>query len=137
MLIELLFIAENFQCGPTAPLAQFEIVVTESQGLGIVTHHLRVGDSLLIDEEKLGTITVKPVANANCASVYTYKEATPNNIPNLPGLYNQPDVAFYLNQLQGAESIYLYEFGSITKGDYQDVILKIDWDHKEKNIYAD
>ena len=140
MFIELLFIAENFQCGANAPLAQFEIIVEEQNTDGASFFHtLHVGESIVLERDNYVGATINGVANAGCMNVFEVEEATANTIPNLPGLYNQPDVASYLDQLQGAESIYLYEFGSVD-GDYQDVVLRIDWDYTEEQeviLYAD
>ncbi len=140
MLIELLFIAENFQCGADAPLAQFEIIVEEQNtDGGTFFHTLEVGESIVLERDNYVGTTINDIANADCMSVFEFEEATVDTIPDLPGLYNQPDVASYLDELQGAESIYLYEFGSVNgpSADYQDVILKIDWNYTERVIYAD
>lgn len=136
-MIELLFIAENFQCGANAPLAQFEIIVEEQNSDGASFFHtLTVGESLILDEQSYVGSQINALSDANCMDIFEFKTATPTTIPDLPGLYNQPDVASYLDELQGAEEIYLYEFGSIN-GDYQDIVLRIDWDYQETIIYAD
>lgn len=141
MLIELLFIAENFQCGADAPLAQFEIIVEEQNtDGGSFFHTLTVGERLVIEEDKYIGSQINAISNADCMAVFEFETATPDSLPVLPGLYDQPDVASYLDVLTGAEEIYLYEFGSKENGDYQDVVLRIDWDYTEEQeviLYAD
>lgn len=129
-MIELLFIAENFQCGADAPLAQFEIIFDD--GGAPVNNTLRVGQSVIVDN--LYNVTIQPIANAECMDItIDTLRVDENNIPDLPGLYNQPNVAEYLNDLKGAEEIYLYEFGSVN-GDYQDVVIRVDWDYQPKQL---
>jgi len=139
-MIEILFVASQFQCGAETPLAQFEIIVEEMAGLNTpIFHTLQVGESIILERDNYIGATINDIANADCMSVFEFKEATVNTIPNLPGLYNQPDVASYLDELQGAESIYLYEFGSLNgpSADFNDLILRIDWDYKSVELYAD
>ena len=137
MFIELLFLDSQFQCGQGAPLAEFEILVKKVNGEEI---SLKKGDSLVLEKKDYVDVVVNPVSNADCVSVLLHKSASINNIPDIEGLYNQPNISSYIEDLKDAEEIFLYEFGGSVgpSADWQDLILKIDWDYSNnKVLYAD
>ena len=135
-MIELLFLASNFQCGANAPMAEFVVEIKS----GDTTKQLSVNQRLVMEKEDLELISVKPLNNADCISVYDSVEVTVDSLPTQAGLYNQPSVLSYQEQLKDSESIYLYEFGATSgpSADYQDAVLKIDWDYQNDTLlYAD
>jgi len=139
-MLELLFVDAQFQCGASAPLAKFEIIVEEQNREGTTfLHTLKIGERIVLERDNYVSTTINRLTDADCMSVLEVKEVTVNTIPDLPGLYNQPNIASYLDELQEAESIYLYEFGATTgpSADYNDLILRIDWDYQEEITHAD
>lgn len=143
-MIELLFVAEHFQCGANANPAQFEVIAYAYEGSNVIaTRTLRVGDKVFLPVTNTNQIAyeVKEVANASCTDLTTdahlLEVSTPEELPsNLPGLYNQPGIAEYLSSLANSQSIVYGEFGcgsnanteGCSSADWQDVILRVDTD---------
>lgn len=136
-MIELLFLAQNFQCGLNAPLAEFKVVVIQNEEGKVKEHTLEVGERLVFPKDELQSMHVLPLKNANCVRVHDSIEVTVDTLPNVAGLFNQPSIQQYKSKLKDSESIYLFEFGAYRgpAADYQDVVLKVDWDYEE-NINA-
>ena len=136
-MIELLFLAQNFQCGPDAPLASFRARYFNEQTETV--EYLTVGQSVELNQLNINSVIIEPLSNADCLGGQWVQELTSaNELPEIEGLYNQPAIQEYQDSLSNSESILLYELGDQETGDWQDVIIRIDWGNiNNGTLYAD
>lgn len=133
-MIELLFLASEFQCGSSAPQAVFEVVVNDE-------HRLRVGQSIRVEE--LYTVEVEGVDSASCAILPGIAETVwyGETVPSVSGAYNQQSLQTIVNEnlTDEFEFLRLLELGTTNPDssyfDLQDIVLVVDTD--PEIIYAD
>ena len=146
MLVEIIFVASAFQCGGSAPQAQFQLHTNN----GIV---LNVGESAYVSVETLDELQFgySVVSDGSCV------------IPNLPGIaveygttlptnepaYQQPSLLDLITTHVTDEylSLVLFEVGTTNTGssvyDLQDLVVRVDANqarvigNMSENVYAD
>lgn len=145
ILVEVTFLATQFQCGAGADLAEFRIQVQDRT--------LHVGESVVIAVESLDDIYINEItqiSNGNCAlaiedttSLWLDYE---NEVPTLPGYDNQLSLQDLLDEEVGLDTEYhlwTLEIGTTnlesSAADFQDIVLKFDSNQERviKNVYAD
>ena len=149
-MIELLFVDAQFQCGASAPLAEFEVisVAYEEQGAPepFWEETLTAGDSVLLPvntREQVG-IQINILNNADCIDVledmHLIEIFSVDQLPDVDALYDQPALESYIEALSDSQSIILGEFGcggnidNCTSADWQDILIRIDYN---PTVYAD
>ena len=149
-MIELLFVAEQFQCGASADPATFEVVVFEYANqhdiIPKTTHFLEVTESVVlpISDPTLFDIEVRSLTNASCTDLSTDSLLIEINdvgqLPSVPGLYNQPSIESYIESLESSQAIIYGEFGCGSEvcesADWQDVVIRVDYNYNPV-VYAD
>lgn len=149
MLVELLFLSQNFQCGSGANPATLSITVNE-QVLTVDEVAYVVVDSL--DDIYITDIT--QLTEGNCTlpleeSSFLWLDYN-NEVPTVGGYKNQLSLQEILDQEVGLDTEYhliTSEFGTTDldseAADFQDIILKVDSNqgrvHQKflRNVYAD
>lgn len=144
-LVEVTFLASQFQCGAGADLADFRIQVQDNI--------LHLGESVVIAVESLDDIYINEITqitNGNCAlpledstSLWLDYE---NEVPELPGYDNQLSLQDLLDEEVGLDTEYhlwTVEIGTTnlesSAADFQDIVLKFDSNQERiiENIPAD
>jgi len=91
MSILVTLIAAQFQCHAGAPLATFDVLVNDVA---------LTNNSIVVEE--IQSIKVQKGANASCANVENpllLEVASTEELPNVPGLYDQTDIRNYTKDL--------------------------------------
>ena len=115
-----------FQCGAAAPLAD----------IGVQINGTPITTTMVVDN--VNNIEFVNNANAECANLtnpLVIEATSVDELPQVDGLYNQPDLVELFSLLEDGEAIRLYEFGTDVpeEGDWQDMILIVNYN----TIYAD
>lgn len=136
MLIEIAFIASQFQCGSDAPLATFQATYEGTT--------IELNQTILIDapsaQHFYDNVSIVPVSDASCAMSQPVSDiATSTTIPQIDGAYNQASLDDLAAQLTNPYLyLFLYEFGTTNESastfDLQDVVLRV---NTNPTIFAD
>ena len=145
ILVEVTFLASQFQCGAGADLADFRIQVQEQT--------LHLGESVVIAVESIDDIYINEItqiSNGNCALAIEDSASLwldyENEVPTLPGYDNQLSLQDLLDTHVGLDTEYhlwTLEIGTTDlespAADYQDIVLKFDSNQEriKSNIPAD
>ena len=134
-LVRLAFIAAQFQCGAEAPLAEFYVDLYKDQQI-VQTVELGQTASVWVQYPIQVQVGVRPKANTDCidftSDIILGEFTAPDQLPNVPALYEQNGVSSYFGELTDSEGIILGEFGCgssiCDSADWQDVVIRIDYD---------
>lgn len=149
MLVEILFLAQQFQCGAGAELATFAVTVNEQR--------IEVGEVAYVQVDDLNDIYINDIdqiTGGNCTlpledSTFMWLDYE-NEVPNVGGYDNQLSLQDLLDEEVGLDTQYhlvVSEVGTTnmesSAADFQDVVLKLDTNqgrvHQKmlQNVYAD
>ena len=109
--IELTYSNSQYQCDSNSP--QLEILVNIYHNGALLKENLAVGESILVPSLQ-GLSMDYTANNASCEfTTPTELHLTQNDpIPNLPGAYDQDNIATLLSGLNQYEDLYLVELGT-------------------------
>ncbi|MGF1588568.1 MAG: hypothetical protein ACFCU7_04860 [Pleurocapsa sp.] len=142
-MIELLYLASQFQCGANSPLLNIKVDVYQNQQL---VKTMLKNDRVLLPVDSVGKLTFKYsiVNNTTPCSLVTPTEqvlAPQDNLPGMKGVYEQDSVQTLLNGLNDYEELFLVELGTTNQQsaafDLQDVVIKVNNKPTIGVLYAD
>jgi hypothetical protein len=127
-MIELLYLASEFQCGANAPQA---VILADVYYNGtLVADNLATGEKVLLPDFNSDNIDIQyTMTYANCAvdSPISMLLKKTDPVPNLPAAYSQTSLQDLLNGLESYEDLFLLELGTHNTNssvyDLQDVVF--------------
>lgn len=139
-MIELLYFASQIQCGAGGDFLNIEVDVYQNQEL---IETMLVDDRVLLTVDSVNDLTFEysVVNNSTTCSLATPSEqllALEDEVPNIPGVYEQQSIQTMLDGLKDYEELFLVELGTTNQEssafDLQDVVLIV---NNNPSIFAD
>lgn len=130
-MIELLYFASQIQCGAAGDFLNIKVDVYQNQKL---VQTMMVNDRAMLPVDSVKDLTFKYTAVNNTsrcglASPSELVLGKKDQVPNIPGVYDQQSIQTMLNGLNDYEELFLVELGTTNKAsaafDIQDVVLKV------------
>ena len=142
-MIELLYFASQIQCASAGAFLNVKVDVYQNQAL---VKTMMVNESVLLPVDSVKDLTFKYSAinnNTNCSlsTPSEIKLGKKDQVPNIPGVYQQQSIQTMLNGLNDYEELFLVELGTANKTsaafDLQDVVFKVNNNPLATIIYPD
>ncbi|MDJ0569579.1 MAG: hypothetical protein QNJ53_11090 [Pleurocapsa sp. MO_192.B19] len=130
-MIELLYFASQIQCGAGGEFLNIKVDVYQNQEL---IETMLVDDRVLLPVDSVKDLTFKYSAlnnNTNCSLATPSEQvlAPDDQVPNIPGVYEQQSIQAMLDDLNDYEELLLVELGTTNQAsaafDIQDVVVKV------------
>lgn len=152
MLVEIVFLSSQFQCGPNAEhLEEFSVQIHNEKNLAY--HTIELGEKKVWDMNDLSDLGFIEIINlTNNCSILPIQDMTllymdeNSQVPNVGGYENQMSLQETLDTEVGNDpqyAIIAIEFGTVNQEssafDLQDIVIKLDWNQERilNNIPAD
>ena len=128
-MIELIYLASQFQCGANSSLINVQVDVYQNQE---IVRTMDLQEKVLLPVNSVEDLSFQyNFINATC-SPDTPTEivlGSEDLVPNLPGVYEQQSIQQLLNGLNSYEELFLVELGTTDQSssafDLQDVVLLV------------
>lgn len=142
-MIEFLYLASQIQCGANGEFLNINVDIYQNQEL---IQTLEVGEKALLPVSSINDVTFQYSAVNNttgCALSAPSKSvlAADDQVPNIPGVYQQNSIKELLDGLKDYEKLFLVELGTTDQNsdafDLQDVVGIVNNDPKIATIFPD
>jgi hypothetical protein len=142
-MIELLYFASQIQCGAGGDFLNIKVDIYQNQAL---VKTMMVEERVLLPVNSVNDLTFRYsiVNNTTRCSLATPSEqllAPTDQVPNIPGVYDQQSIQTMLNGLNDYEELFLVELGTTNKTstafDLQDVVFIVNNNPSVSTIFAD
>jgi hypothetical protein len=142
-MIELLYFASQIQCGAGGDFLNIKVDIYQNQAL---VKTMMVEERVLLPVNSVNDLTFRysVVNNTTRCSLATPSEqllAPTDQVPNIPGVYDQQSIQTMLNGLNDYEELFLVELGTTNKTstafDLQDVVFIVNNNPSVSTIFAD